>query len=221
MNTRALNARHGLLLLTATLLLAGCQQETVREIDWAKAALARNPQYEIVATDETAGVFTVRDTATGDVSTLKLNELIAAPRPPTAAPKPAANVAGQPAVESPDVPEDEGDAAQPAPHTTETVVTAPVTDGPALAEGPGYSITRGTGSEPEPAMQGTLEGPGYKIEREGSSKPPQSDATAATADAPAAANVLRRTDPIICQGERLMRIDGETISTIVLHQPHS
>ena len=48
------------------LLLAACaKQEAVREIDWAKAALARNPAYEIVATDESAGVFTVRDTTTG------------------------------------------------------------------------------------------------------------------------------------------------------------
>ena len=71
-------------------LLAACSQsERVREIDWAKAALARNPAYEILATDESAGVFTVRDTAGGGVLTLRLQDLIAAPLPPkvaTAAP---------------------------------------------------------------------------------------------------------------------------------------
>ena len=46
------------------MLIGACsKQESVREIDWAKAALARNPAYEIVATDESAGVFTVRDTS--------------------------------------------------------------------------------------------------------------------------------------------------------------
>ena len=45
-----MNARHPTLLLATSLLLSACQQETVREIDWAKAALARNPHYEVVAT---------------------------------------------------------------------------------------------------------------------------------------------------------------------------
>ena len=63
------------------MLASACaRQEPAREIDWAKAALARNPAYEIVATDESAGVFTVRDTVTGTVQTLRLDDLIAAPR---------------------------------------------------------------------------------------------------------------------------------------------
>ena len=52
----------------------------------------------------------------------------------------------------------------------------------------------------------SLEGPGYSITREGpSSRQSQPDAEAV------ATNVVKRTDPIICQGDRLMRIDGETI----------
>ena len=65
------------------------KQETVREIDWAKSALARNPAYEIVATDESTGVFTVRDTASGTIQTLRLEELIAAPAAPKVKPAPA------------------------------------------------------------------------------------------------------------------------------------
>ena len=63
-------------------LLAACgKQEQVSEVDWAKAALARNPALEIVATDETAGMFSVRDTTTGAMYTAALEELIAAPLP--------------------------------------------------------------------------------------------------------------------------------------------
>ena len=76
--------------VTLTLLSACAKQERVREIDWAKAALARNPAFEIVATDDSAGVFTVRDTATGNVRTLRLEDLIATPLPPKAAAQTAA-----------------------------------------------------------------------------------------------------------------------------------
>src|SRR5262245_65888037 len=79
----------------ALLALSACsRQESAREVDWAKAALARNPAYEIVATDEQAGVFTVRDTATGAVSTLRVGDLIAAPAP-------AKNAAAAPAAPAP------------------------------------------------------------------------------------------------------------------------
>lgn len=174
-----MNTRHLAAFCATALWLAACtRQETVREIDWAKAALARNPDFEIVATDESAGVFTVRDTTSGTVHTLKLRDLIAAPLKPR---ETASPVAPQPApVESPQLPE------QPEPATladdqttaTETVAAVQPDRGASLAEGPGYSITRSTGGAPESA---------------------------------AATNVERRTDPIVCQGNRLMRIDGETI----------
>ena len=39
-------------------LLAACgKQEQVREIDWARAALARNPALEIISTDEASGTW--------------------------------------------------------------------------------------------------------------------------------------------------------------------
>jgi hypothetical protein len=209
----AMNARQFALLALATSCLACTRQETVREIDWAKAALARNPDFEIVATDETAGVFTVRDTATGTMRTLKLQELVAAPAagktPSSAAPAdtaaPAAESPGQPTVESPDVPED-GDALA-AGQTTDAVdqVMAQRPAGAPLAEGPGYSISRGTDSKPEVATA-TLEGPGYRIEKQGEESGRNESVPTAQSS-----SVERRTDPIICQGNRLMRIDGETI----------
>jgi hypothetical protein len=201
----AMKARHALLF---PLVLAACtQQESVREIDWAKAALARNPHYEIVATDENTGVFTVRDTATGTVSTLKLKELIAAPSPAREASRPSPPPEPTPASEeSPEAPEDTGHALADN-QTTVTLPPAPAAQGTPLAEGPGYRITRGTGAQPETANE-TLEGPGYKIERPEGLRHAAEAQPAADAQA---ANVERRSDPIICQGDRLMRIDGESI----------
>jgi hypothetical protein len=80
--------------------------------------------------------------------------------------------------------------------------------GEPVAEGPGYSITRGD-AKASPAGA-NLEGPGYSITRHESEKSATTNQGGAGAEA-IAANVERRTDPIICQGDRLMRIDGETI----------
>ena len=64
------------------MLLAACgKQEQVREIDWAKAALARNPALEIISTDEASGTFSVRDTTTGTTYKLQTQELMAGPVP--------------------------------------------------------------------------------------------------------------------------------------------
>jgi len=199
MQTRifTLIAASGLVLASAC-----AKQESVREIDWAKSALARNPAYEIVATDESTGVFTVRDTATGVVQTLRLEELIAGPKPPkvVAKPEPVSEPAAEP-VETPSVPDD--DASQVAStQTTETIAVDRAAPGQQLAEGPGYSISKADSARSAPA---TLEGPGYSIARE---EPAQRETAPAEQ---LGANAERRTDPIVCQGDRLMRIDGETI----------
>jgi hypothetical protein len=205
-----MNTRQPALLLAASWVwLAACsQQEEVREIDWAKAALARNPGFEILATDEKAGVFTVRDTATGDMRTLRLKDLVAAPLPTAAAPQQAAPA---PDAQPPAVENDEPLAAR---QTTEDVEAPAPGDGAeattALAEGPGYRISRASGDQAAAAAT-TLEGPGYRIERQaGEPSPSAGSAGSAVAEAPRA-NAELRTDPIICQGNRLMHIDGETI----------
>jgi len=176
-----MKARLFTIFAAAGLVLASAcaKQETVREIDWAKSALARNPAYEILATDESTGVFTVRDTATGTTQTLRLEDLIAGPKPAKvlAQSEPAAPPVAEP-VEAPPVAE---------PHKlaqTQTVETVPVeraAPGQPLAEGPGYTIARSAPAAETPDAESL------------------------------GANVERRTDPIICQGERLMRIDGETM----------
>ena len=190
-------------------LLAGCSQgERVREIDWAKAALARNPAYEILAIDETSGVFTVRDTTGGSVHTLRLQDLVAAPLPAKAAAvSPAAAPASEAPVTTPETPVENArpqTANEPllADEAPSSANGARAGAGESLAAGPGYSISRGDGKQQ--VSEPTIEGPGYSITHH------EKGAAGASAEA-VAANVERRTDPIICQGDRLMRIDGETI----------
>ena len=190
----------------ALLVLSACgKQERAHEVEWAKAALARNPALEVIATDETAGVFTVRDTSSGSLYKVQLGELIAGPPPPRVAASVAAKPAAAPA--TPQVPaetpvENPTPVAQPAADqtTAETAVAARTGGGAPLAEGPGYSISRGVAAAPP----STMEGPGYSITRE---------APIARSSEPSAEAVVveKRSDPIICQGDRLMRIDGESI----------
>jgi hypothetical protein len=199
-----MNTRIALLAASLVLVVLGAcgKQERVREIDWAKAALARNPAFEIIATDEAAGVFTVRDTGSGTVRTLRLEELIAAPQPARVAVQPAAPAA--PVEAAPAAVETPAAAIEEADQTTEVLAGVGDSTGPALVEGPGYSITRA--EAPASTTPSNLEGPGYSITRE-----TVAETEVRTQAATTASNAQMRSDPIICQGDRLMRIDGETI----------
>jgi len=194
---------------TTLLMLGACaKQESVREIDWAKEALARNPAYEILATDDVKGVFTVRDTSTGSVRMLRIEQLMATPLPTkgVVAPALAANPAAAVDAAEQAAPESAPQAESPtSSQTTDVVKAQSAASGEALASGPGYSITRGNGSTPA-AASATLDGPGYSITRQG----PRQRHDAPVADT-MGSNVEHRTDPIICQGDRLMRIDGEVL----------
>src|SRR6187431_1261019 len=87
-----------LLTAAALIVLTGCSKyESRSEVEWAKSALARNPAFEILATDASAGVFTVRDTTSGEVRTLRLEDLVAAPLPAKAAAHPTASPTAAPA----------------------------------------------------------------------------------------------------------------------------
>jgi len=193
----------------AVLTLAACnQQEPPGEMDWARAALARNPALEVISTDQEAGVFSVRDITTGALYKLRPQDLIAGPAPPAVMTQPAP--AAAPAAPADDTAVETaaaapGESAQP--QTTETLAVQ-AGSGESLAEGPGYSISRGSTQDTSPATAPTLEGPGYSITREGAARPPVDAGTETLASRP---GVERRSDPIICQGDRLMRIDGETI----------
>ena len=75
--------RRTLLISAALLVLTACQRgddsANSQQMAWAKDALERNPNLEIVATDVAAGVFTVRDRRTQEIQAVQLDQLGAAP----------------------------------------------------------------------------------------------------------------------------------------------
>ncbi|MGH8286006.1 MAG: hypothetical protein ACRETT_09595 [Steroidobacteraceae bacterium] len=157
------------------------------EMAWARAALERNDQLEIVAADEKARTFTVRVRETGQLKVVGVDEISAAPAtastvttaaPPSVDAPPMASAA-EPSATS-------GELASSQPAETPTEVREPpanVGGGRLIASGPGYSIKAGEGGA----------------------------ATESTTAEVSGAAVERRSEPLVCQGSRFMRIDGRNI----------
>jgi len=107
------------------------------ETSWARAALERNPELEVVASDPHSGVVTVKHKSTGEIETIKTSEIAAvspaqlkalnAP-PPEPEPTPAANPP-QPAQTN-----------APVPGATPSGYTVERTNGQIRVSGPGVSI---------------------------------------------------------------------------------
>lgn len=157
------------------------------ELNWAREALQRNPRVEIVAADTDAGVFTLRDKATGEVRAVKLSELAAAP---IAALGASTQVATATPATSPAAP-----AAEPGtePVLTETAAPEPVAATPAAAT-PNYTIERTDG-------QVKVSGPGISIV-----------STGATTATPAESSPGQRSiEPLICEGRRMLHLDNRNI----------
>jgi hypothetical protein len=122
----------------AATVAAPAPSEAETELKWARLALARNPTLEIIATDTTAGVFTIRFKNSGEIRAVKPADLVAtplsalsepvrsaaAPETPTTAPQtaPAAPVASA------------------APSSSNGNYTIERTDGQVKVNGPGVSI---------------------------------------------------------------------------------
>ena len=109
------------------------------EMGWARAALERNPNLEVLATDTAAGVFTVRDRATGEIQTVKAAELAALPvtSPSSAVAVGAATPQLPAAGESAAVGEDSAEDATATPSLDYTVERS---GGQVRVSGPGLSI---------------------------------------------------------------------------------
>ena len=186
-----------LLVCSALAILSACQQgkqppaavQAPTELAWARAALERNPNLEVVATDTQAGVFTVRDRSTGEVHAVKLNELAALPLSQLAAAASAAEPAapGADTSASSSTAQDSATAGEPAETPASGASQA------ASTEPHPYTIERSDG-------QVKVSGPGISIVSSG----------AAAAGAQAAA-AQRKADPIICEGQRRIQLDGRDI----------
>lgn len=173
--------------------LAACKPEADGEMQWARAALERNQAVEIVATDADARVFTVRVRETGELVTVRLGSLVAGPAgtvmAAAAAPPPAEASVSQPPFQEPV----QEPAAQP---TAAEPAEAPAAEGEAEpAATSGYTVERS-------ASGVRVSGPGVSIQTVG---PPAGEAAEA-------ARVVRGDSGIICEGPRLLQVDGRTLS---------
>ena len=186
------------------LLLAACGREGQNEMSWARAALERNKALEVVAADQQTRTFTVRLRESGELRTVRADEVVAslASAPPAAVaagvrqnqqPGAAAGAAAEPAVAQADTASG-GETAAPAPAavtrpdpvlTSETSTDlAKVAPGRVLESGPGYSIAAAQAATPGAARM-----------RESASSAP----------------LERRHEPIVCQGARMLHIDNRNL----------
>jgi hypothetical protein len=163
---------------------------------WARAALERNPQIEVVSADTQSGVVTIRNRRTGDLQVVRVDELAAAPvsqlRAEAAAPAaPAAEPQAPAAPQEPSTASASTEAATPAQPAAEAA-PARTAAGVATAGTPGYTIERADG-------QVRVSGPGVSIVSAGPVEPAQRAASQSLAD------------PIICEGRRMVHLDNRNI----------
>ena len=188
------------------LLLAACGREGQDEMSWARAALERNKALEVVAADQQTRTFTVRLKESGELRTVRADEIVAAPlaaapaeaRRPLAATNPSAaretgsdakaleqaDAAAAPGEAAP-APEHEVVRSEPASLTPQTAaVTGSTSGGRLLSSGPGYSISTAQAAGPAGARG-----------RESASGAP----------------LEHRHEPIVCQGSRMLHIDNRNL----------
>jgi hypothetical protein len=203
-------------LCAALLALAACARETQDQMAFARAALERNAQVEVVGSDQQSHSFTVRIKSTGELRVVRADQLVAQPPGPSvaAAPVPAAAAtpapqmaANAPAPTQPE-PAQYGEAARPAMPVYAHVDAA---GGRVLESGPGYSI-KAAGAAPAPAAPAANQllesGPGYSIK----AAAPGAPVVARTRDSSITTAALEhRHDPIICQGDRMLHIDNRNM----------
>jgi hypothetical protein len=180
-----LPTRRAVLGVAATVfVLTGCAQKENAELQWARAALERNPQLKVISVDETSNTIKARVKVSGEVITLTPGELAAIPIADLVAslsPPPAPVTEPTPAA-----------AIEPAPVAPPSTEEPPPPEPAATA--PAYTVQREDGRV-------RVSGPGVSIETT-----PRS-AQSNVADTP-----IRYDEPIICDGKRFMHFDNRTLN---------
>jgi hypothetical protein len=194
--------------LLAGLALAACARQGPDEMQWARAALARNPALEIKATDDKTRTFTVLVRDTGELRVVRVDELVGAPKSdsPAAAAAVAAPVtanAAPAAAAAATAPSAAADAETAAPAAGEPATAA----APPAPPAPTPFASRGGGAARAVPGQVLEAGPGYSIEAAGAGG---AGAAGAREPGPVSAVELRH-DPIVCQGARLLHIDNQNL----------
>jgi hypothetical protein len=150
----------------ALMLLAACARGGQDEMSWARAALERNGQIEVVASDAQTRTFTVRVKDTGEVRIVRVDQLVGATAAaPTAAVTPAAAPVSEETRET--TAATAAPAAPPSAPDTSTAAPAPpsaptpqASGAHMLQSGPGYSIEAASGTQ---GAHPQSSGPGYSI----------------------------------------------------------
>ena len=233
---------------SALLILTGCDKLSRDDPQWARAALERNPDLTIVATDKDANTFTVQVKGSSELRVVRVDQIIGiVPATGVAEPAPASSEPTQatPASESTPPPADSTTPAQTTASAGEPARGAGEADGRApssagttgMAPGTGVIKDAATGrvlassdsaaessnASATAAAQGTTpasppggrvlaSGPGYSISAgEPRTNRPIRLAEASELKSPANSVLERRYEPMICQGNRMLRIDGRNL----------
>ena len=178
----------------ALLVACGSTSQTNKsagELEWARAALARNPALEVVAVDDKARVFTIRTKASGALQTLRLEELSAGP---------AASVAALPAAPSGATPvAATSSVAQPGDTATPAIDDRANNKDADPAQG-AYSIERSSNGV-------KISGRGLSIASSGA-VPVAKDRQSPAPDS----GLERRSEPMRCQGSNQIHIDNQRLA---------
>ena len=176
------------------------------ELTWARSALERNPQFEVLASDSQTRMFTVRNRVTGQVETINLNELAAAPigqlRAAAVPPSPPPAAAAAPTTLPAPAPAPAGATNAPEP---EQVADVPESQREDLDNSPAAAAERAQAAEASYTIdrsggQVRVSGPGVSIVSTGTGGK----------SGPNLAGV-RASEPIICEGKRLLKLDDRKI----------
>jgi hypothetical protein len=214
--------------IAALALLAGCSR-TVGDsgrLSWAKAALERNPDIEVVSVNRRAGTVTVRLRDSGQTRVVRASQVIGTlPRQPgaTAGPvaEPGASGGGQVTVgpEAMDVAAAAGpasDSAAPAPSTPAASAAQafsgdmmPADDVSSPAPAPAAPATLARPAL-RPGERVVASGPGYSIVATEAGAPGGAAASPHTRVTDAA--LERMHGPIVCDGSRLLNIDNRNLT---------
>jgi hypothetical protein len=187
-------------------MLAACGRESSDEMSWARAALERNTGVEVVAADQQSHTFTIRLKDSGELRTVRADQIVAFP-PGTAAGTATSADSKAPAVLAADAPDTPA-----APQKTMTAAAsqAAETEAPDTPRTQQASLTPQGPTQPDSAPGRVLEsGPGYSIKAAGTgAQTPGRAREASMTSAP----LERRHEPIVCQGARLVQIDNRNLA---------
>jgi hypothetical protein len=227
---------------SALLILSGCDRFPAQsDTEFARAALERNPELTIVASDKDAKTFTVQVKGSSELRVVRASEVIGMLPATGVAPAVADSAeAGKtaeatPAPESTEPSNETATAGEPAQPAGQVASAQP---GSAVKSGSGFvtdasgktrtfggadsnagtpvsATTAGTGASAEAANASgkvLATGPGYSVTAgEPRTNRPIHLAEATELKSPSNSVLEKRYDPMICQGNRLIQINGRNI----------